>query len=139
MAITDEQIEAYMIEAEYRFEQVGEGLWLIHDEADYIDNIVLIHNEPVITFRVKLMEAPSANRIELFTRLLELNATAMVAGAFGLEDEAVVIVDTLQSENLDFNEFQGALDAITLAIREHYEELRTYAEDKEEEVEETGV
>ncbi|QDG49227.1 YbjN domain-containing protein [Persicimonas caeni] len=139
MAITNEQIEAYMIEAELPFEQVGDGLWLIHDETDYIDNIVLIHNEPVITFRVKLMEAPSDNRLELFTRLLELNATAMVAGAFGLEDEAVVIVDTLQSENLDYNEFQAAIDAIALAIREHYEELRTYAGGKEEQAEEAGV
>lgn len=139
MAMTDEQIEAYMIEAELPFEQVGDGLWLIHDETDYIDNIVLIHNEPVITFRVKLMEAPSDNRLKLFTRLLELNATSMVAGAFGLEDEAVVIVDTLQSENLDYNEFQAAIDAIALAIREHYEELRTYAGGKEEQAEEAGV
>lgn len=144
MAMTDEQIEAYMIEAELPFEQVGDGLWLIHDETDYIDNIVLIHNEPVITFRVKLMEAPSDNRLKLFTRLLELNATSMVAGAFGLEDEAVVIVDTLQSENLDYNEFQAAIDAIALAIREHYEELRGYAGGKEEggkeeQAEEAGV
>ena len=140
---TNEQIEAYLIEAELPFEQVGVGLWLIHDETDYIDNIVLIHNEPVVTFRVKLMEAPSKGRLELFTRLLELNATAMVAGAFGLEDEAIVIVDTLQGENLDYNEFQATIDSIALAIREHYEELRSYApaaeNNDEESAETTGV
>ncbi|MFP4596941.1 MAG: YbjN domain-containing protein [Persicimonas sp.] len=124
---TNDQIEAYLIETELPFELVEDGLWLIHDETDFIDNIVLIHAEPVVTFRVKLMEAPKEGRLELFTRLLELNATSMITGAFGLEDEAVVIVDTLQSENLDYNEFQGAIDSIALAIREHYEELREYS------------
>ncbi|MBA2662985.1 MAG: YbjN domain-containing protein [Bradymonadaceae bacterium] len=122
--VTNDQIEAYLIENGLPFEQVREGLWLIHDDIDYIDNIVVYHTPPVITFRVKLMEAPSAAaRMELFTRLLELNATSMVAGAYGLEDDAVVIVDTLQSENLDHNEFQASIDAIAMAVREHFDEL----------------
>jgi hypothetical protein len=125
---TTDQIEAYLIEAELPFEQVGDGLWLIHDEADFIDNIVLIHNDPVVTFRVKLMEAPQKGRLELFQRLLELNATSMVAGAYGLEENAVVIVDTLQGETLDFHDFQGSIDSIALAMREHYEELRAFAD-----------
>ncbi len=136
---TNDQIEAYLIEAEFPFEQVHEGLWLLHDDTDYIDNIVLIHNDPVITFRVKLMEAPQAGRLELFTRLLELNATSMVAGAYGLEDDAIVIVDTLQSENLDYNEFQASVDAIALAIREHYEELREFAPRKAQDAEAAGA
>jgi len=125
--MTNDNLVAYLIEGEYPFEQVGEGIWLINDDADFVDNIVLIHNEPVVTFRVKLMEAPKHGRLELFTRLLELNATSLVAGAFGLEDDAIVIVDTLQSENLDYNEFQASVDSIALSIREHYEELRAFA------------
>jgi len=132
--MTNDNIEAYLIEGEYPFEQVGEGMWLINDETDFIDNIVLIHNEPVVTFRVKLMEAPENRRLELFTRLLELNATSMVAGAFGLEDNAIVIVDTLQSENLDYNEFQGSVDSIALSIREHYPELQAYAQPQTEDL-----
>ena len=79
----------------------------------------------MITFRVKLMDAPDkSTRDVLFKRLLELNATSMIADAYGLEDDAVVIVDTLQSENLDHNEFQATLEALVIAVREHYEELR---------------
>jgi hypothetical protein len=47
----------------------------------------------------------------------------MVAGAYGLEDNAVVIVDSLQSENLDYNEFQASIDAIAYAVHDHYAEL----------------
>lgn len=121
----NDRIEGYIIDMGLAFEQVQEGLWLIHDEVDYIDNIVVYHNPPVLTFRVKLIDAPEEKvQSELFKRLLELNATSMVAGAYGLEDGAVVIVDTVQSENLDENEFQASIDSIALAVREHYEELR---------------
>ena len=131
--MNDEKIEAYIIEAGYPFEQVKPGMWLLHDDADYIENIVVLHNDPVVTFRVKLMNAPKRGRAELFTRLLELNATAMIAGAFGLEENAIVITDTLQSENLDFNEFQASVDSIALAMREHFGELESYSKTAREE------
>ena len=133
---TNEQIEAYLIETEMPFEQVNEGLWLINDETDNIENIVVYHTEPVLTFRVKLVEAPEKGRLELFTRLLQLNAESMVAGAYGLEEDNVVIVDTLQSENLDFNEFQASLDAIAMAVREHYEEIKGLIPSKDDDSEE---
>jgi hypothetical protein len=125
--ITNDQIEAYLIETELPYEQVKEGFWIIHDDHDEVDNIVVVHTPPVITFRVKLMEAPEdADRLELYEYLLKLNATSMIAGAYGLEDDAVVIVDSLQSENLDLNEFTASIDAIAFAVREHYEELRQF-------------
>lgn len=131
--ITNDQIEAYLIDHGLPYELIREGLWVIHDDVDYIDNIVVYHTPPVVTFRVKLMEAPvEAARFVLYQRLLELNATSMVAGAYGLEDDAIVIVDTLQSENLDPNEFQASIDAITLAVREHYQELKELVNKYEE-------
>ncbi len=124
----NDQIESFLIDSDLPFEEVQEGFWLIHDTVDHIDNIVLYHSPPVVTFRVKLMEVPDTDdesvRLELFQRLLELNATSMVAGAYGLEQDSVVVVDTLQSQNLDYNEFQASIDGIALAVREHYHELK---------------
>ena len=120
-------IENYLIESKFPFEKVDDGFWLIHDESDHIDNIVVYYSSPVVTFRVKLLDVPELDdetRLELFQKLLELNATSMVAGAYGLEDESVVAVDSLQAENLDFNEFQASIDSMALAIREHYRPLR---------------
>lgn len=122
---TNDQIEAYLIETELPFERVKEGFWLIHDPNDALENVVVVHTPPVITFRVKLIDLPeSLNREELFARLLQLNATSMVAGAYGLEDNSVVIVDSLQSENLDYNEFQASIDSIAFAVQDHYDELK---------------
>ncbi len=121
----NDRIESFIIEMGLPFEQVQEGLWLVHDEADFIDNIVVYHNYPVLTFRVKLVDLPEGKGFpELFRRLLQLNSSSMIAGAFGLEDNSVVVVDTIQSENLDANEFQASIDAMALAVREHYEELK---------------
>ena len=125
--ITNDQIEEYLIRIELPFEQVEEGMWLIADENDSIENIVVFHTPPVITFRVKLMEIAELDdqtRLTLFQTLLQLNANDMIAGAYGLEDNAVVMTDSLQSENLDFNEFQASIDSITMSIREHYEDIR---------------
>ena len=134
--ITNDKIEEYLIDTQLTFEQVQEGMWLIHDEHDFIDNIVVLHTPPVLTFRVKIMEIadiPQPNRSEVFKQLLVLNATEMVAGAYGLEDDALVITDSLQSENLDYNEFQASIDSISMSIREHYERIRNlWPEDKDD-------
>ncbi len=125
--ITNDQIEEYLIHTELPFEQVNEGMWIIHDEHDFVDNIVVMHTPPVVTFRVKVLELAAVKgerRLELFERLLSYNATEMIAGAYGIEGDAIVIIDSLQSENLDFNEFQASLDAITMSLREHYKQLR---------------
>ena len=48
------------------------------------------------------------------------------SGAYALEGQAIVITETLQTENLDANELQAAVDGLSLAISEHYQELRGY-------------
>jgi hypothetical protein len=136
----NEKIEAYIIDLGLPFEEVQEGLWLIHDDIDFIDNIVVYHNPPVLTFRVKLADAPEGEeQPQLYRRLLELNATSMIAGAYGLEDDAVVIVESLQSDNLRQSEFQAAIDTITLAVREHYHDLKTLIKPKSDDNEREPV
>lgn len=121
-------IEGYLVRSGIPYDAIGEGMWVVHDEIDQVDNIVVTLSHPVVMFRVKLMDLPQreADRSAVCRKLLELNASSMVAGAYALEGDAVVAVETLQSENLDFNEFQAAIDGLTLAITEHYESLREY-------------
>lgn len=124
---TNDEIEGFLLQMGRSFTAAGEGVWVIHDDLDHIENIVVCNADPMITFRVKLMElAQGINREELFGHLLRLNASDMVAGAYGLEGDSVVIVDTLQSENLDLNEFQASLDGVALAISMHYPLLSQY-------------
>lgn len=121
-------IEGYLIRSGATYEPLGEGMWMVHDEFDNVDNIVVTLSPPMVLFRVKLMDLPEdpATHEPLFRKLLELNTSAMVAGAYGIEAGAVVAMETLQAENLDLNEFQAALDGLTMAITEHYDDLKRF-------------
>jgi uncharacterized membrane-anchored protein YitT (DUF2179 family) len=57
---------------------------------------------------------------------LELNLTDLAHGAYALEENNVVLVDTLQSEYLDLNELQASIESLAFAAVQNYEELSSY-------------
>jgi hypothetical protein len=119
---THDNIEHYLIQMEYPFESVESHMWVIHDTI----NIVVTYEPPLVVFRVKLMEIPKERCEEFFKLLLELNASNMIHGAYGIEGDNVVLIDTLQSEHLDFNEFQASLEALLLASTQDYQRLNAF-------------
>ena len=124
---TGQDIEGYLIQMGVPFEEIAKDTWVIHDQYEQIDNIVVTLNDPVVLFHVKLMEiAQKTNRLKLYEALLGLNTTDMMHGAYGLEKNAVVATDTLQAENLDFNEFQASVDSLSLCISDHYKKLQEF-------------
>jgi hypothetical protein len=62
----------------------------------------------------------------LFRELLELNATDLVHGAYGLDGNEIVLTDTLQIGDLDFSEMQASLESILMALRSHYDTLSRF-------------
>jgi hypothetical protein len=125
---TKKRIENYMLDMNITFEEIDENTWMIEDDLTHIDNIIVRLEEPIVLFRVKIMLVPKNNREEFFKKLLELNANDLIHGAYAIEGDNVVIVDTLQAENLDFNEFQSTIESIGLALTEHYKILAKYAD-----------
>ena len=125
---TNEDIEGYLIELETSYEQLEEGLWRVEDEDGHVD-IIVQHMPPIIVFRVKVMDIPQHNQTELYAELLRLN-DELLAGAYAIESEtkSIVLVDTLQSTNLDFNELQASIESLSLAITEHYPVLKDFRE-----------
>ena len=119
---TRENIEHYLIQIEYPFDSIESDMWVIRDTA----NVVVTYEPPLVVFRMKLMEIPQQRREDFFKLLLELNATNMIHGAYGIEGDNVVLIDTLQSESLDFNEFQASLDALLLASTQDYQKLKAF-------------
>jgi hypothetical protein len=120
-------VESYLMKMELPHEEPRDGTWLVRG-IDGIDNIVITLAGPVLVFRVKVMEVPRHNREECFRTLLELNATEMMHGAYGVEGDSVVISDALQLENLDYNEFAATVDDITLAVASHHGRLAKFRE-----------
>lgn len=127
MARTHEDIERYILTSGIDYEQPGEGTWVLHDPSWGGAQIVVHHDEPLVIFRVKLIdlpaELPAATELTMLRRLLSLNGTDMLQGAYALEGRSVVAVEVMQAENLDQNEFIAAVDTLTLAVEEHRDEF----------------
>ena len=119
---TRDDIEHYLIQIGYPYESVDSNMWVIRNTAD----VVVTIDPPLIVFRMKLMEIPGSHRENLFKLLLELNASQMIHGAYGIEDGNIVLIDTLQVENLDYNEFQASLDALMLSSSQDYPKLKEF-------------
>ncbi len=121
-----EKIEAFLINLGITFQQMSESSWLIHDAEKGLDQVVVMAEDPLVIIRVKVMPIPQKKREEFFERLLRLNASDVVHGAYGLADNYVILIDTLQYATLDLEEFQASLDAIGLALAQHYPVLSDY-------------
>ena len=120
-------IQSYLLKLDQPYEEPREGTWVVQG-FDGIDQMVITLAGPVLVFRVKVMEVPRHHREELFRTLLELNATEMMHGAYGIEGDAIVISDALQLENLDYNEFAATVDDIGLAVASHHGRLAKFRE-----------
>lgn len=123
---TNSEIEAYFKKLELPYKTVGEGIWVLELEEQGVDNLVINHEPPVIVFRIKLMDIPGKNCEAFFRRLLELNATDLLHGAYALEENSVVLVDSLQSEHLDLNELEASIESLAFAATQNYMELSSY-------------
>ena len=127
---TREDIESYLMRSNLSYKTVGddegEGMWLVRDMKDG-ENIVVHIAGPLLLFRVKVMDLEDvSDRVAIFERLLELNASDMIHGSYGVADGAIVLTAGLGLENLDYNEFQGTVDDLTMALTNHYEILKTF-------------
>jgi len=120
------KLESYLINLGMTFEELNENTWVINDSEKGIERVVVIVEEPLVTIRVIVMPVPDHDREEFFATLLELNATDMIHGAYGVSEETVILIDTLQYETMDLEEFQASLDAIGLALAQHYPVLSKY-------------
>jgi hypothetical protein len=74
-----------------------------------------------------LQKGDPAN-VELYRRLLELNASELVHGSYGIEVNSVVLSEALELSHLDYSEFLAAYEGMTLALASHLRELSTFIE-----------
>jgi hypothetical protein len=112
------------------FSEVEPGLWVAKPAGELDFSVVVNYSPPVVLLRVKVMTLPT-NREALATlsrRLLELNATDLVHGSYGIEDESIVMTEALELSHLDYEEFLAAFESITVALASHLRELGSYRE-----------
>jgi hypothetical protein len=132
--ITKDDLESYLdrlsSEGASYFE-AGENTWIVHPGGSLDVDIVVHYNPPVVLLRVKVMNVPSRNgkSADLNRRLLELNASDLVHGSYGISDNAIVLTEALELAHLEYEEFLASYESMTLALATHLRELTIYRED----------
>lgn len=108
-------------------ENSAEELVVVDDEEHGIKNLVVDCEAPIVVMEQMILELPVTSA-DVFRRLLQMNRT-LVHGAFvlGEDGKQVFFRDTLQLENLDRNELEGSVAALSLALAEHASELLGFA------------
>ena len=107
-------------------EDVAEELVVVADEENGISNLVIDCEDPILIIEQPIMPV-SGDSMALYKRLLQMNR-ALVHGAFVLDEEGknILFRDTLQLQNLDFNELEASIEALSLAMAEFSGELLDY-------------
>ena len=126
--MAENKIEQYLIDLKYNYQELKPNLWLIDDSDHDLEGIVVTYFDPLVVFRVEVMSIPGHSQEEFYKKLLELNTSDMIKCAYGLEGDKVVITGSLEYETLDYNEFRATVDAIGLALTQHYPILSVYRE-----------
>ncbi len=133
--VTRDDIESFLdrLGAEgATYTEVEPGLWIVKPGGALDADVVVHFSPPVVLLRVKVMTCPTENGrcAELNRRLLELNATDLLHGSYGIDRDAVVLTEALELSHLDYGEFQSTYESMTLALSTHMRELATYREDR---------
>ena len=121
-----ERIQSYLNDLGLAHEEVAPGTWLLTDEETGVRNLVVMLSEPLVILRVKVMEVPGSGREGLYEKLLRLNAEELLHGAYALEGDHVILIDTLELERLDLEELRASLEAMGLALAQHYSVLQPF-------------
>ena len=108
-------------------EDSKEELIVIDDDERGINNLVIDCESPILILEQVIIPMPQSSP-DFCKRILQINRT-LVHGAFVLDEEGKTLLfrDTLQTENLDRNELEGSIDALSLALAEYASELVSFA------------
>ena len=124
--VTREDLESFLIRMDLDWNEVDEGMFLVQSPSG---GVVVHLSDPVLLVRLKVMDLPNGGSDlgDLYRTLLELNATDIVHGAYGIEDGELILTDTLELQNLDFEELQASVESLQFAAASHLGRIKVLA------------
>ncbi len=127
MPRTQEDVENYLLALGRSYESSKGTLVLYAGEGS--TPIAVRVQPPIVEVQMSIGAPPAdeGRQLQLFRRLLELNATDLAHSAYALENGEIMLTASLELENLDKNELEAVLADIDMALLRHIASLRELA------------
>ena len=125
MIKNSDDLEAQLGRLERRYERNPDGTFVVSLGKNQ-PPVALVLVPPVLVAQVAVGPAPKDEKVaaKVYKKLLELNASALLHTAYGLENDQIVLAAALELDNLDLNELEAVLADIDVALSEHVPTLR---------------
>ena len=103
---------------------VEKTLFVLEDESRGISNLIVDCEDEILIIEQLIMELPVSAGADAYLRLLQMNRE-LVHGAFVIDEGGTKLLfrDTLQLANLDFNELDSSINALSLGLASFADEL----------------
>ena len=107
---------------EITYESVEDTLLILSDEDKGVMNLLVDCEDDLLILEQHVITLGD-EQSDSYKKLLQINRS-LIHGAFVLgEDNRVLFRDTLELPNLDRNEFEASINALTMALVEHADAL----------------
>ena len=119
------KVENFIQNIDYtiRYKNEKEGVFMIENLLDGIQNLIVGIAPPIIIFELYLFTITNDN-LDMLKALLMKNRD-IIHGAFAITEDGnkVIYRYTLQISNLDQNEFEATLNSLSLLMSEYSAQL----------------
>ena len=123
-----EKVKGYVLELGFRIdeEDSSEEIVIINDEERGIHRLVIDCEDTVLVVEQLIMKLEPSTTV--YRRILQMNRE-LVFGAFVLNEDgdSLLYRNTLALGNLDLNELESTINALSLGLAENGEELLAFA------------
>jgi len=122
-------VKNYILELGFQIDEEipDEEIVIIHDEERGIRNLVIDCEEDVLVLEQLIVPLKVEADSQVYRRILQMNRE-LVYGGFALNEagDTLVYRNTLALQNLDLNELESTINALSLGLAENGDELLSF-------------
>ena len=127
-----DQVKDYVLELGLVIDQEipEEEIVIVNDQDRGIQNLVIDCEDDVLVLEQLIMESRHNTAAEVYKRILQMNRD-LVYGAFVLNEDGSSLIyrNTLALDNLDLNELESTINALSLGLAENGAELLNFVKE----------
>lgn len=125
MDVNFNKVKEILLDLDYDIvlQDAEDGIFIIEKAEEGINKLVISCSDPIVILEQHLFEIKSES-IEIYKSLLMKNRD-LIHGAFVIDETGkdVIFRDSLEGENLDSNELEGSINALSIMLSEYTDEI----------------